>query len=65
MREEACHYSGKLSKRFWNRVNRLKEHKNEAYACGVLLQNMESMVLLWLRNAEAIESNQKSKLIRG
>ena len=39
-------YSGGLSKRFWKVVNSLPEkEKQEMYFAGVLLQNMEELVL--------------------
>jgi len=46
------HYSEKLSEKFWERVNSLKEpERTELYACGVLLQNMEGTILSWLEQA--------------
>lgn len=49
------HYSGNLSREFWERVNRLDQpHRAEMYSCGVLLQNMEETVLRWLEYAEEI-----------
>lgn len=46
-------YAGDASRSFWNRVNRLKgEDHVVLYALGCVLQNLESDVLLRLRNAE-------------
>jgi hypothetical protein len=52
-RKLAASYSSSGSHRFWQRVKRLPEPaRSELYACGVLLQNLEGSVLLWLANAE-------------
>jgi len=49
------HYSGKLSKPFWNKVNKLRREGNEKfYGYGILLQDMESTILTWIHNNEAI-----------
>ncbi len=53
-------YSGKLSRRFWHRVNRLPEtRKRECYIAGVLLQNMEGDVLRLLDNNETLTRMDK------
>lgn len=45
------HYSGKLSEKFWEKINSLpKNRQSSLYASGVLLQNMEGLVLTWLNN---------------
>ena len=51
------HYSGPLSRAFWKRVNALKgePERRSLYTAGVLLQNMESDVLRYLKNAEAMQ----------
>lgn len=47
------HYSGDLSRKFWNKINTLSKIEQEKlYACGVLLQNLEGSVLTWLSNAK-------------
>jgi hypothetical protein len=54
------HYSGSLSEKFWDRVNNLKEPgKRAIYCCGVLLQNLETSVLLWLDNAENRDNHKR------
>lgn len=59
------HYSGELSEEFWNEVNSLKEpQRTELYACGVLLQNMESTILLWLGEAKKYHKLKKSSKAR-
>jgi hypothetical protein len=61
----ASHYSGDLSREFWKRVNALPaQHRASAYAAGVLLQNMESTVLDWLRNGESVAPRRRSALRR-
>jgi len=47
------HYSGRLSHKFWDRVNALKK-PDKLYACGCLLQNMEGSILQWLENEESL-----------
>lgn len=55
MRDYRPHYSGTLSKPFWRRVNALPEHRRHAlYLCGVLLQELESRVLAWLKQEKAM-----------
>ena len=49
------YYSGKNSKKFWNRINKLKKRKDELYSLGVLLQNNEDWILTQLENAEEEE----------
>lgn len=45
------HYSGELSRGFWKQVNSLPEmQQREAYALGVILQNVEGDVLRSLAN---------------
>jgi len=50
------HYSGNHSKRFWSRVNAINHaaYKDGAYLLGCSLQDLESRVLQFLENAEAI-----------
>lgn len=48
------HYSGHYSKRFWRRVNAIKDPTlhHEIYFLGCELQNMEGRVLRKLKEAE-------------
>ena len=40
------HYSGKLSKKFWKKINSIKGKKGDIYyTAGVLLQDIEGAVL--------------------
>ena len=56
------HYSGNLSRKFWDRIKNLKEPGQQSiYCCGILLQNLERSVLLWLDNAEMHDSEKKNK----
>lgn len=58
-------YSGNLSRNFWNRVNALGNIERRAlYACGVLLQDLEGKVLLWLDNAERAAARKQAKPAR-
>ena len=46
MDKKNYYYSGKKSKKFWDRVNKLKGKKQDAmYTLGVVLQNLEGDVL--------------------
>jgi hypothetical protein len=46
-------YSGPGSGEFWGRVNALsRPAKGELYSCGVLLQEMESRIIDWLKDSE-------------
>lgn len=59
------HYSGAASRRFWLRVNALPARENETlFACGVLLQNMETSVLHWLDDAERAVTAQRAAKTR-
>ena len=45
------HYSGELSREFWDRINSLPRKRHDAlYAAGVRLQEMESTVLEEINN---------------
>lgn len=45
------HYSGELSRGFWKQVNSLPDFQQaQAYALGVVLQNVEGDVLRMLAN---------------
>lgn len=58
------HYSGPKSTRFWERVDALPQPARDTlYYSGVLLQDMESRVLVWLENAEA-ENADRAKGLR-
>ena len=48
------HYSGKVSQRFWNRINRIteKQHHNVAYGLAVALQEIEIRLLNTLDEVE-------------
>ncbi len=52
MDKEYHHYSGRKSKKFWKRVNKLNERQGELYSLGVALQNLEEFVLILLDDAE-------------
>lgn len=55
-------YSGKRSRKFWARVNRLPANdSNTLYSLGVALQNLEHQVLTELHNAEQKAQRKKSK----
>jgi hypothetical protein len=46
-------YSGPGSGEFWGRVSALpRPAKGELYSCGVLLQEMESRIIDWLKASE-------------
>lgn len=48
------HYSGKKSKKFWNKINNDLGiiERNELYSLGVCLQNLEGFVLKRLSECE-------------
>ena len=49
----APRYSGDLSVDFWRRINALADpDKSMLYAAGVILQDVEHRVLVWLDNTQ-------------
>lgn len=58
------HYSGKISEEFWRRINALPDaQRGEAYALGVVLQNVESDVLRMISSLEAAVREKASRPI--
>ena len=56
------YYSGKLSRPFWRRVNRLTGARHpEAYSLGCALQTLEGFVLRCLHNNEEIQKFKARK----
>lgn len=47
-------YSGKESKKFWDKINKIKDpaSHSEAYSLGVVLQNVESDILRLIKIAQ-------------
>lgn len=55
-------YSGAHSLLFWRRINSLPSpRKEECYALGCVLQNVERDVLRWLECAEDDESDHPTR----
>ena len=49
----ACHYSGKRSEKFWDKINKLKGKEHDfLYSMGVFLQDIEGRILQYLNSKE-------------
>ncbi len=60
MKKLRPHYSGNLSRKFWDLIHTLPEpDKTSLYSCGCLLQNIEHSILNWLQFAQSLNKTTK------